>query len=115
MTPDALMNRLTQYGADIDGILERFMGDTELYQSCFRQFVEDDSFAQLRRAVEAADSKRAFEAAHTLKGTAGNMGLTPIYQLLCETVEELRAGRYDGIPELQVRIDDEQTLLKTLV
>ena len=32
----------------------------------------------------------AFEAAHTLKGVTGNMGLTPLYDAVCTIVEPLR-------------------------
>ena len=34
----------------------------------------------------------AFEAAHTLKGVTGNMGLTPLYDAVCTIVEPLRTG-----------------------
>lgn len=40
--------------------------------------------------MKARDYTAAFEAAHTLKGVVGNMGLTPLYQAVCEIVEPLR-------------------------
>ena len=39
----------------------------------------------------------AFEAAHTLKGVTGNMGLTPLYDAVCTIVEPLRTGRTGGL------------------
>ena len=36
--------------------------------------------------------RAAFEAAHTLKGVAGNLGLKPLYDAVCHIVEPLRRG-----------------------
>ncbi|MBR5658308.1 MAG: Hpt domain-containing protein, partial [Lachnospiraceae bacterium] len=37
------------------------------------------------------DLKGAFEAAHALKGVLGNLSLTPLYEIVCEITELLRA------------------------
>ena len=50
----------------------------------------DANFDKLREAVAAGDAKAAFEAAHALKGVAGNLALTPIYTPLSELTEQLR-------------------------
>ena len=52
-------------------------------------------------ALASGDTAKAFEAAHTLKGVTGNMGLTPLYAALCTLVEPLRTGeRRDDYPML---------------
>ena len=48
---------------------------------------------------EQNDITKAFEAAHSLKGTLGNMGLTPMYEIIIQIVEPLRDGNIDGIAE----------------
>ena len=40
--------------------------------------------------LHLVDLDGAFEAAHTLKGVAGNLGLTPLYRSVCAVVEPLR-------------------------
>lgn len=37
-----------------------------------RMFAGDDTFAMLQAAMSAGDARRAFRAAHTLKGLAAN-------------------------------------------
>ena len=41
------------------------------------KFLQDDSFPNLKKALEAQDAPTAFRAAHTLKGVCQNLGLMP--------------------------------------
>ena len=43
------------------------------------------------RAIDSGNLEAAFDAAHTLKGVVGNMGLTPLYKAVCDIVQPLRA------------------------
>ena len=97
MNATELMCRLTEYGADTDGIRERFMQDAEFYAECFARFLEDKNFCLLGQAIEQEDGKAAFAAAHSIKGLAGNMGLTALQGAVSELVELLRAGRTQGL------------------
>ncbi|WP_312938577.1 Hpt domain-containing protein [Oscillibacter sp.] len=87
-----LIDQLRAHGADMDGAMNRLMGDEELYAMCFGLFLKDAAFAALGAALDARDWTAAFEAAHCLKGVAGNLGLTRIYRLGSELVEPLRSG-----------------------
>lgn len=80
------------YGADYAATMERFMGNETLYLRFLDMLFEDESLQKLGDALEAGNLADAFAAAHTLKGVAGNMGLTPLYQAVCILVEPLRAG-----------------------
>ena len=68
-------------------------------------------------ALDAGDVTAAFEAAHTIKGVMGNMGLTPMYEEVCYIVESLRNGRLDNMQEhyqALSRLKEElETLLKS--
>lgn len=92
-----LINRLRDYGADMEATLERFVGDEALYDRCFRMFLVDPSFSALKEALEQKDYAAAFNAAHTLKGVAGNLGLTPLYAKICDIVESLRHQEYSNL------------------
>ncbi len=85
-----LTDQLRAHGADMDGAMNRLLGDEELYAMCFGLFLEDGAFAALGTALDAGDRAAAFDAAHSLKGVAGNLGLTRIYQLSGQLVEPLR-------------------------
>lgn len=79
-----------EYGADYDSTMERFMGNESLYLKFLDMLFQDNNLQRLQRAVADGDMADAFEAAHTLKGVTGNMGLAPLYQAVCEIVEPLR-------------------------
>ena len=40
--------------------------------------------------MDAGDARAAFSAAHSLKGSVGNVALTPIYEPVCALTEALR-------------------------
>ncbi len=78
------------YGGDNSAAMGRFFGNEGMYLRFLDMFFQDESFQQLENALDAGDLKDAFAAAHTLKGVAGNMGLTPFYKAVCVIVERLR-------------------------
>lgn len=86
-----LRGALTAYGADYERTMARFMGNESMYLRFLGMLFEDENLAKLGDALAAGDRTAAFEAAHTLKGVAGNMGLTPLYDAVCAIVEPLRA------------------------
>ena len=50
----------------------------------------------LGAAIGSGDLDSAFEAAHTLKGVAGNLGLTSLFEAVRVIVEPLRAREERG-------------------
>ncbi|MBC8531733.1 Hpt domain-containing protein [Gehongia tenuis] len=96
------------YGADYSVTMERFMGNEGMYFKFLNMLLEDQSLKNLGAALAASDYQGAFEAAHTLKGVAGNMGLTPLYNVVCEIVEPLRLReRRDDYKALYQNIEEE--------
>ena len=81
---------LEAYGVDYEMTMDRFMGNEALYMRLLDMLFQDSNLQKLGDALQAHDAAAAFEAAHTLKGVVGNMGLTPLYQAVCEIVEPLR-------------------------
>lgn len=55
---------------------------------------------ETKRALEAKDWDGMLQAAHTLKGVAGNLGLDPIYCASSNIVEALRAQDVDAAKEI---------------
>ena len=81
-----------EYGANYQATMGRFMGNEALYLRLLDMLFEDDSLQRLGDALDADDKNGAFEAAHTLKGVVGNLGLTPLYHALEKIVAPLRVG-----------------------
>ncbi len=108
------------YGADYDTTISRFMNSEQSYLRFLDMLFEDENLRKLGEALDVGAFAEAFEAAHTLKGVAGNMGLTPLYQAVCAIVEPLRAGKddvdyrelYHAIRAEFERVDEFRTSLK---
>ncbi|MCR5345283.1 MAG: Hpt domain-containing protein [Lachnospiraceae bacterium] len=92
-----LLDGMTAYGADIEGVLDRFMDDEELYATCLQEFVETTNITELKNNIESGSYDNAFEIAHALKGVAGNLGLVPLFDSSCVLVESLRHKNYDNL------------------
>lgn len=94
-----LLQELRDWGCDVDGALERFVGDKELYQECLYTVLTDKAFVGLGEALKCGAVKEAFDCAHTLKGVLANMGLTPMLDITVRIVEPLRDGNTEGVLE----------------
>ncbi|NCD04743.1 MAG: Hpt domain-containing protein [Spirochaetia bacterium] len=89
------LNKLKNWGCDINGALDRFLNDKDLYYECLSMFVEDQNFAALKLHINDANQKKPFSYVHTLKGVAGNLGISPLFESLSELCEALRNNEYD--------------------
>ncbi|MEG1505242.1 MAG: Hpt domain-containing protein [Lachnospiraceae bacterium] len=107
-----ILEKLEKYGADVTGAMGRFLDDEDLYQTCFVVFLKDESFQKLGEAIAKKEYEKSFEYAHTLKGVAGNMGLTPMYQVLCDMVEDLRKEEYSNLSEYYKEVMNQLRILE---
>ena len=70
--------------------------DEKMLQRLVGMLLRDTNYAALCTALEQRDYESAFRGAHTLKGVALNMGLTPLAEKASALTETLR-GRKDNI------------------
>lgn len=89
---EAAKRRLEAAGIDVDDALGRFLQNEALMMKFLGRFPADTSFSRLQEAMAHGDTAQAFEAAHTLKGVAGNLSLKGLFEAVCPLVESLRAG-----------------------
>ncbi len=81
-----------------------------------KEFKNDPAFGELGVAIENKQYEHAFDQAHTLKGVAGNMGLTPLFTVICNIVEPLRAHQYSNLDALYAAVMNErEKMLKALL
>ncbi|MBK1648855.1 hypothetical protein CKO36_09645 [Rhabdochromatium marinum] len=94
-------------GLDVELGLRRVAGKRALYVSILEKFVaaQHDTPTQIQTALSADDRASAERLAHTLKGTAGNIGATAL-QAQAATVETLIRNEADS--------DQLATALRTL-
>lgn len=84
------LEELRAYGADVDEGMARCFQNEAFYLRLVGMGLHDANFDRLREALASQDAATAFEAAHALKGSIGNLSLTPIYRPICALAELLR-------------------------
>ena len=84
------LDTLRAYGANVDEGMTRCFNNEAFYLRLVGMGLADANFDRLRQAMDAGDARAAFEAAHALKGSMGNLSLTPIYGPVSELTERLR-------------------------
>ena len=85
-----------ELGADYQTALSRMMGNQGFLTRMLKKFKEDKNYAALEKAAQENDCAAIFAAAHTIKGVAGNLGLTPLYEACARLSDATRGGRCDG-------------------
>ena len=98
------LDALKAYGANTGEGLARCMNMEPFYLKIVGMVLADANFEHLNRAMAARDAGALFNAAHALKGAAGNASLTPIYEPLCALTELLRGRTQTEYAALITRI-----------
>ncbi len=88
---------LKAYGANTEEGLARCLNNEAFYLRMVNLALADKNFDGLKQAMDAGKARAAFEAAHALKGSIGNVALTPIYRPACALTELLRGA--DALPD----------------
>ena len=78
-------------GGDYKGVLER-LPSADFVRRFALKFLQDDSFPNLKKALEEKDAPTAFRVAHTLKGVCQNLGFDALYAPASALTEALRGG-----------------------
>ena len=85
---------LSSYGIDYGDAMDRFGGNAELFFRLARKYLDGDNYARLVSAMEMHDFDEAYRQAHSLKGVAGNLSFTKLYNIAAEIASNLREGEY---------------------
>lgn len=112
---DSKLQILEENGCDITGSLPRFVDDEEFMLSCIEQVLDDDGFEDLGASLEAGETGVAFDCAHSLKGITANTGLLPLYDIVVEIVEPLRAGDPEGLMPIYEKLLSKRDKIKSML
>ncbi|MGV3522593.1 MAG: response regulator [Candidatus Sericytochromatia bacterium] len=108
MPPQAL---LELPGVDVTGALSRLAGNQTLYLKLLQRFLQElpGQLSQLESAVlGSAGTSDAGILAHTLKGTAGNLGLTELQRDFGALERELETGKEGQTWLLSLRAEEQR-------
>ena len=86
-------------GIDSGSGLKRVAGNKRLYRSLLDQFIEKqaDAAAVISKALESGDHELAERTAHTVKGVAGNIGITKV-QFAAAALERALREKDPAVP-----------------
>lgn len=92
-------SRLRAVGIDYDAALARFVGKRAIYEKYLTRFLEDEHAMEAAKAFREKDYEEMLEQTHALKGLAGTLGMTPLFEASSDIVKDLRSGELDALEE----------------
>lgn len=92
-------NRLRGVGIDYDAALARFVGKRAIYEKYLIRFLEDEHAMEAAKAFEERNYEEMLEQTHALKGLAGTLGMTSLFEVSSDIVKDLRSGEVDELEE----------------
>lgn len=88
-----LLEELEDLGVDVNDGVERLMGNTSLYMKMLGMFARMMDNSAVDPDFSDDNCNEMIEKAHAIKGAAGNLSITPVYEAYTEIVNLLRAGK----------------------
>ncbi|MCQ5128316.1 Hpt domain-containing protein [Butyricicoccus faecihominis] len=111
-----LFTVLQQAGVDVETTLHRFVGNAALLNRFVKKFAQDPTYQQLRDAVAAGDVERIETSAHTLKGTAANLGFQKLSDNSAALVSAIREQKdAEQVRRLFQAVQEEYQKLLSLI
>ncbi len=85
------VEKLKELGCNTEEGLGRCFGDESFYLSLVPGAFEKERYENLDRLIKEGNMGDAFEEAHAMKGVLANLSITPLFDVVSEITELLRA------------------------
>lgn len=89
----SLFEELKDLGVDVDGGLRRINKNEKLYKRLLGSFVRTIKSYYVDLNFDDSNCNDIIEKTHAIKGAAGNLSITPVYDSYNEIVNLLRSGQ----------------------
>ena len=99
MTDQKLLGALHSWGADSDAAIKRLIGDEEFYIELLIRFVNGIELKEAKKFFLEGDYRDSFILIHRMKGSAADLSLNPLYEVLDPLTEELRPYSHEKLSE----------------
>lgn len=94
------IENLKELGCNTDEGLERCLNDEGFYLQLIPDAFNKKRYEDLESHIVNKDLDTAFDEAHALKGVLANLAITPLFDVVSEITEKLRAKEEAGYSEL---------------
>lgn len=108
------LSSLEELGVNTREGMGRCLNNEQFYLRLVKKSMEDENCEKLRDALEKNDLDAAFTLAHTLKGVYGNLALTPLFEIVNEMTELLRARTQTDYSAMTSALIEKKNALKAL-
>lgn len=98
-------------GVDVEGTLSRFVDNDELYTKFLLRFPDEDRMTPVRDAIAEKNYEKLLAAAHKLKGSSANLGMTRLSEKAAVIVRKVRAEEYTGFEADADAVSEEYELV----
>lgn len=106
---------LRQAGIDYDAAMARFVGKRAIYEKYLVKFLEDTHAMEAVTAYEQNNFEEVLEQTHALKGVAGTLGMTSLYEISADIVKDLRGQMHGDLSIKLERMMEEQQRLSQVI
>ena len=100
MNQEFFLQQLEDAGVNTQEAIARFMGNTALFLKFIQRLPEVLKFAEIRQAIQTEDSETFYMLVHTLKGTAGNLGVGAVFDCAHAMLTEYRTTGFSHTRKL---------------
>jgi signal transduction histidine kinase/CheY-like chemotaxis protein len=96
-------------GIDLQDVLNRIKGNKKLLGSLLQQFRQDQQqcWIEISDLIDSNDWPAAKSKAHTLKGSAANLGMQPLSEIASRLDQQLKQQSAENTPELLSQLEAE--------
>lgn len=94
-----LLEELKTMGVDVDDGLKRVMGKEKLYTKLLGTFARTIDGQAVRPDFDDSELEETIEKVHSIKGTSGNLSISPVYDAYTKILGWLRNGQIEEARE----------------
>jgi CheY-like chemotaxis protein/HPt (histidine-containing phosphotransfer) domain-containing protein len=114
-TPDAILTQLAVMpGVDLKQGLSVMRGNREKYLGLLQMFLHNqrENLSQLEQCLAAPEREKAAQISHSIKGSAGTVGIQSIYESASELNVLLKQPDYDRQRAIELYEETDKFLMK---
>ena len=107
--------KFKEAGLQLDSAMRRFMNNEKMVEKYLNRFLSEQSYAELKEALQAGDAEKAARAAHTLKSVCGTLGFVKMQQQVIDEEALIKNGKMDEAVAKAPEIEEEYQRICALI